>query len=78
MIGALLFFVSDCGRAEAVDVVSGEEDSDGEINKAIRTIKISKRMTKGRKRGKKVAKVLAKMKVREVVWDSTLLCCNFH
>ena len=63
-MGALQFFLTSNDSTDAIEDVSSEDDSDGEVNKALRTMVVSKQLTKkGKKRERKLAKAMAKIKV---------------
>ena len=62
-MGALQFFLTSNDR-DSIEESSGEDESDGEVNKALRTMVVSKQVTKkGKKRERKLAKALARIKV---------------
>ena len=63
-MGALQFFLTSNDSTDTIEDASSEDDSDGEVNKALRTMVVSKQVTKkGKKRERKLAKAMAKIKV---------------
>ena len=63
-VGALQFFLTSNDSADTTEDASSEDESDGEVSKALRTMAISKQLTKkGKKRERKLAKAMAKIKV---------------
>lgn len=66
-MGALQFFLTSSDSTDTAEEASSEDESDGEINKALRTIVVSKQLTKkGKKRERKLAKAVAKIKVMQI------------
>ena len=64
VVAALHFFLTGDGSSESTESDSSGDESDGETKKALRTVIISKQMTKkGKKRERKVSKAQAKIKV---------------
>lgn len=63
-MGALQFFLTSSDSADTTEDASSEDESDGEVSEALRTMAVSKQLTKkGKKRERKVAKAMAKIKV---------------
>ena len=66
-VGALQFFLTSNDSADTTEDTSSEDESDGEVSKALRTMVISKQLTKkGKKRERKLAKAMAKIKVVQI------------
>ena len=66
-MGALQFFLTSSDSTDTTEEASSEDESDGEINKALRTMVVSKQLTKkGKKRERKLAKAVAKIKVMQI------------
>jgi hypothetical protein len=63
-VGALQFFLTSGDSADTTEDASSEDESDGEVSEALRTMAVSKQLTKkGKKRERKMAKAMAKIKV---------------
>lgn len=67
-MGALQFFLTSTDSADSTEDASSEDDSDGEVHKALRTVVVAKQLTKkGKKRERKLAKAMAKIKVVQIL-----------